>query len=277
MLESLFQFVAEHPRLVVLTGAGVSLGAGIPTYRDADGVWRRSAPIQHRDFLTRPAARQRYWARSFTGWPAVAGARPTAAHLALAELERAGRIGLLVTQNVDSLHQKAGHQRVVDLHGALKDVVCMGCGTRSPRDALQIRLATLNPHLQHAGDLAPDGDADVPDAQVTAMRTPDCEVCGGLLKPDVVFFGDAVAPQRVAEVMAAVGAADALLVVGTSLMVFSGFRFVRHAHACGVPVACINPGRTRADELFALKILEPCEGPLTALAAAFRAPGQRSG
>jgi NAD-dependent SIR2 family protein deacetylase len=270
--DPLLQFVANHPRLLVLTGAGCSLASGIPTYRDAAGEWRRNAPIQHRDFVTRPDCRRRYWARSFAGWPAVASARPNAAHRALAALEQAGHVQLLVTQNVDRLHQRAGQQRIIDLHGALAEVLCLQCGDISSRESLQGRLAQLNPHLQEEGHLAPDGDADVSDVLVEQVVVPDCEHCGGILKPHVVFFGDGVPRQRVEAIVDELEGCDGLLVVGSSLMVFSGYRFVRHAHRLGIPVACINPGLTRADEMFTLKVAEDCGMVLQQLLAKLRVP-----
>ena len=265
-VEPLLQFVAKHPRLLVLTGAGCSLASGIPTYRDHAGVWQRNTPIQHRDFLSRPASRQRYWARSFAGWPAVAAARPNHAHRALAALEQQGLIDLVVTQNVDRLHQRAGQRRVIDLHGALDEVVCLDCGGISPRSHMQLRLAACNPYLVTRGELAPDGDADVPDEWVSRVVVPPCERCGGVLKPNVVFFGDAVDRSLVQGIFASLEQAQGLLVVGSSLMVFSGFRFVRHAHQQGIPVACINPGLTRADDLFDLKVAADCGDTLTQLA-----------
>jgi len=267
-IHELSTFIEQHSRLVVITGAGVSVASGIPTYRDNTGTWARNEPIQHRDFLQRHSSRQRYWARSFAGWPAVQTAKPNSAHYALAQLERQEQIALLVTQNVDRLHQRAGHRRVVDLHGRLDQVVCMDCSARTLRADIQERLVPLNPQLQVTGALAPDGDADVADELIANVVIPDCIHCGGILKPDVVFFGDSVNREIVATVKQAIEQADGLLVVGSSLMVYSGFRFCRHAAAAGTPIACINPGVTRADELFTLKISAPCGPVLQALIGA---------
>lgn len=272
-ITALIEFVRAHPRLLVLTGAGVSVSSGIPTYRDRAGVWSRSTPIQHRDFLQHRTARQRYWARSFAGWPAVQAAQPNAAHHALVQLETAGHIDLLVTQNIDRLHQRAGQRQALDLHGRMDRVLCMDCGARTPRADLQVRLARLNPHLSSAGSLAPDGDADVPDALIAAVTPPDCLHCGGLLKPDVVFFGDSVDRALVERINAAIVDADAMLVVGSSLMVYSGFRFCRHAAQQGIPLACINPGATRADALIDLKVTADAAPVLARLAAGLSCPG----
>jgi NAD-dependent SIR2 family protein deacetylase len=236
---------------VVLTGAGISAGSGIPTYRDASGTWHRSQPIQHQDFLGSSRARQRYWLRSFAGWPAVAAAQPTAAHHALAELQEAGLIDLLVTQNVDRLHQKAGHERVIDLHGRLDEVICLDCDALMSRAGMQQRLETLNPHLETTGELAPDGDADV---EEQIISVPACDHCGGTLMPNVVFFGGSVGKQIVTHIYNAISNSDALLVIGSSLQVFSGYRFCRFAADQQIPIASINPGKTRADELMSLRI-----------------------
>jgi NAD-dependent SIR2 family protein deacetylase len=265
-LDRLEYFVRRHPRLLVLTGAGISIGSGIPAYRDQNGSWLRSDPIQHQAFLDDPFARRRYWARSFSGWPGVAAARPNAAHHALARLERTGHLQLLITQNVDRLHQRAGSRRVVDLHGRLDRVTCLACGRHSSRRAMQHRLAAANPQLAGVtAVLAPDGDAPVDDALAPGVTVPDCVQCGGILMPDVVFFGGTVPNTRVERCMRALEAADALLAIGSSLQVFSGFRFCRAAVAGGKPVAIINPGRTRADELASLRIAAPCERLLEAL------------
>lgn len=261
MIERLFDLFNDSTRLMVLTGAGCSAASGIPTYRDHDGVWQRSTPIQHQDFIARPASRRRYWARSFLGWPPVAAARPGPAHRALASLEASGLIDSLVTQNVDGLHQKAGHHQVVDLHGRLDQVLCLDCASISSRAEIQHRLAALNPHLGTVSQrwtLAPDGDADVDALLQQQMRIPECPHCGGVLKPHVVFFGDSVPRDKVDAVFAMLDECDALLVVGSSLMVYSGYRFCRHAAQTGKALACINAGRTRADELFDFKLQSDC-------------------
>ena len=266
-IERLLAFIDEHRNLAVLTGAGISAASGIPTYRDSAGTWTRNAPIQHRDFLLHEATRQRYWARSYSGWPAVSNAKPNVAHLALAKLEANDKINFLVTQNIDRLHQRAGHQRVVDLHGRLDEVICLSCLAKSPRAQMQERLAKLNPHLQHEALWLPDGDADVKDDCVNQVIIPECLQCGGVLKPDVVFFGDSVNREKVSQITAAIDAADALLVIGSSLMVFSGYRFCRYAAENAIPIACLNAGITRADDLFQLKINADCGSVLQQLLA----------
>ena len=264
--EPLAAFVADHPRLFVLTGAGVSTGSGIPDYRDGDGAWKRSPPVQYRDFVADPEVRRRYWARSLLGWPAFARARPNGSHAALARLERAGRIDRLVTQNVDGLHQRAGSRRIIDLHGRLDSLVCLDCDRVGARHAFQDELAARNPgFVELTATRAPDGDADLDGVDFAAFHVPGCPACGGLLKPDVVFFGEGVPRRRVDAALAALDTADAVLVVGSSLMVFSGFRFARAAAERGLPVAALNQGRTRADDLLTLKVDAECGSALTAV------------
>lgn len=266
-------FIAAHPRLFVLTGAGVSTGSGIPDYRDRDGEWKRARPVEHRAFLDDPAVYRRYWARGFVGWGWFGAATPNAAHHALAALEARGHVGLLVTQNVDRLHQRAGSARVVDLHGRLDRVVCVDCGDAMDRDALQPVMAAANAGWSPRADgAAPDGDADIDDAAIARFLPPRCTQCGGRLKPDVVFFGDNVPRARVDQATAALDAADAMLVAGSSLMVWSGFRFARAAHAAGKPLAIANLGHTRADDLATLKLDADCGGLLPA--AVERLPAQ---
>lgn len=260
-------FARASRRLLVLTGAGCSTESGIPDYRDEQGEWKRRPPVQLREFLDDATARQRYWARSLIGWPQVAGAAPNAAHRALAAMERHGVVRHVITQNVDGLHQRAGSQAVLDLHGRLDDVECRGCGVQLARSALQAELAALNPDFAgHAVTLAPDGDADLRGADYACFRVPGCGRCGGLLKPGVVFFGESVPHERVERALEAVHAADALLVAGSSLMVWSGYRFVRLARELGAPVAIINLGRTRADDLATVRVHARCGEVLGALA-----------
>ena len=255
---SIEDFLRHHRRITVLTGAGCSTDSGIPDYRDLEGRWKRSPPMTYQVFTGSDAARRRYWARSMLGWPLVAAATPNAAHHALAELERRDRSTLLITQNVDGLHQRAGSRRVIDLHGRLDRVVCLDCGAGSDRLDLQHRMIAMNPRwLQHAADIAPDGDADLDGLAFDEFRVPPCEVCGGTLKPDVVFFGESVPPQRPQQGMAALERSDALLVVGSSLMVFSGFRFARRARELGLPIASVNLGRSRADDFLTLRVQQP--------------------
>ena len=257
--QALREFIDRHPRLFVLTGAGCSTDSGIPDYRDAAGTWKRQPPIQYPAFMADPAMRQRYWARSLVGWQYFGHARPNATHEALARLETLGHVDTLVTQNVDGLHQLAGSRQVIDLHGRLDTVACQGCGDRSPRAALQLRLDAANPGwIERQARVGPDGDVDLEAEDFHRFVLPDCLLCGGVLKPDVVFFGEAVPRERVEAAYAAVARADAVLVVGSSLMVYSGYRFVKTAAEAGKPIAAVNRGRTRADELLALKIDAGC-------------------
>jgi NAD-dependent SIR2 family protein deacetylase len=260
------EFLERHPRLFVLTGAGCSTESGIPDYRDADGAWKRKPPVTFQAFMTEPQVRHRYWARSFIGWRWFGTARPNGAHDALARLEARGRIEKLVTQNVDRLHQAAGSLDVVDLHGRMDQMVCMTCGARVDRAPFQLQLLERNPAWAHLdADAAPDGDADLEGHDFSAFNVPGCEHCGGLLKPDVVFFGEKVPAERVTGAMAALERADAMLVVGSSLMVYSGFRFALAAQQLGKPIAAINLGRTRADDLLTLKVARSCAEALAAL------------
>jgi NAD-dependent SIR2 family protein deacetylase len=256
-------------RVCVLTGAGVSTDSGIPDYRGPLTRAKARNPIQHRAFLTDPATRARYWARSALGWPRFRGFEPNPAHHAFTALERAGRLTGLLTQNVDRLHRKAGSRDVIELHGALHEARCLGCGALEDRDALQARLLALNPGAdQRAHSLAPDGDADLDPAAVAGFVVPACEACGGVLKPDVVFFGDNVPRHRVEEAFARLDAADALLVAGSSLMVFSGYRFVLRAAARGIPVAIVNLGESRGDGHATVRVDAPAGEVLPALAEA---------
>ena len=256
---ALLEFVARHPKLLVLTGAGVSTASGIPDYRDSEGAWKVSPPVEFGPFLSEPGVRQRYWARSMLGWPFFSRAQPNDAHRALARLEEQGRIELLVTQNVDGLHAAAGSRNVIDLHGRLDVVRCMDCAHRLPRADQQRELVVRNPGWEAtATRVRPDGDVDLAGADYTQFDVPECPVCHGILKPDVVFFGEAVPRERVAAAFAGVQSADALLVIGSSLMVYSGYRFAEAAAAAGKPIAAVNMGRTRADHLLAVKLQADC-------------------
>jgi NAD+-dependent protein deacetylase sirtuin 4 len=259
-------------RVVALTGAGISTESGIPDYRGPETLARARNPIQHAQFVRDPAARRRYWARSVIGWPRVAAARPNPAHAALAAMERGGALAGVVTQNVDRLHTSAGSSNVVELHGALAEVACLACGLREARARLQERLLDLNPSFATRGaELAPDGDAELPAALIDRFRVADCAGCGGVLKPDVVFFGGCVPREVVAAAHALVEAAEALLVVGSSLAVYSGYRFVRRAAERGAPVAIVNLGPTRGDPLAALRWNERAGTALPRLAASLAA------
>ena len=247
-------FLNRYPRLFVLTGAGLSTDSGIPDYRDSAGAWKRRPPVQHQDFMTLPDVRQRYWARSLVGWPLLRDAQPNNAHRYLAELEQRNYIAQVVTQNVDRLHQRAGSQQVIDLHGRADEVLCMSCGERETRSQVHERNWQLNPDFQHfTASVAPDGDADL-ELDFSNFRTADCLCCGGILKPDVVFFGANVPVPIRATAEAALQESDAMLVVGSSLMVYSGFRFCRQAAEWGMPMATLNIGHTRADHLVDLKL-----------------------
>ena len=260
---SLPDFIDRHRRLFILTGAGCSTQSGIPDYRDADGQWKRLPPMTLQAFMGAENARRRYWARSLIGWRSFRRARPNDSHRALARLEAMGKSELLLTQNVDRLHQAAGSTGVIDLHGRLDQVRCMGCEARTPREDMQDELARLNAGWSglDAAD-APDGDADLEDADFSGFAVPSCRVCGGVLKPDVVFFGENVPRERIEAAARHLLEADALLILGSSLMVYSGFRFVEMAARAGKPAAAVNLGRTRADAMLTLKIEQSCEAAL---------------
>ena len=257
-IRELVSFIRAHPALLVLTGAGCSTASGIPDYRDHDGEWKHPRPVQYQDFVRDPVVRQRYWGRGVVGWRRIAAARPNATHRALARLESMGFTRHLVTQNVDGLHQGAGSRRVIDLHGRLDRVRCLQCDLSIDRHDIQRQMESLNPDWHGPGRVAPDGDAHLVDVDYERFNLPDCSTCGGVLKPDVVFFGENVPAERVTSVFEELDRADALLVVGSSLMVYSGFRFVRAAAEAGKPVATVNLGRTRADDLVSLRVIEDC-------------------
>jgi NAD-dependent SIR2 family protein deacetylase len=252
--DRLRRWIARHRRVFALTGAGCSTASGIPDYRDDQGEWKRRPPVMIQAFRTQEAVYRRYWARAYAGWPRFTSARPNHAHGAFAAWEGAGTLLQLVTQNVDRLHQRAGSRTVLDLHGRLDVVVCLGCGERTSRADLQTTVAAANASWRAETATAPDGDADIDGAMIEAFAAPRCERCGDLLKPDVVFFGENVPGERYAHACQALAAADAMLVAGSSLMVYSGFRFVRLAHEAGLPIAIVNRGRTRGDDLAELKI-----------------------
>jgi NAD-dependent SIR2 family protein deacetylase len=263
---ALRDFVDRHAKLFVLTGAGCSTASGIPDYRDGDGTWKRGLPIVLNDFLAHEHARKRYWARSLAGWRRMRTARPNDAHRALAALEARGRVAELVTQNVDGLHQAAGSRSVVDLHGRVDVVRCLACERRVPREDVQAELVERNPGFATLDAVeAPDGDAALDGVDFAAFDVPPCAVCGGRLKPDVVFFGESVPAERVSRAFAALERADAVLVVGSSLMVYSGYRFAQAAAQSGKPIAAVNLGCTRADELLTLKVTEHCTDALSFL------------
>ncbi|GAA3899846.1 NAD-dependent protein deacetylase [Halomonas cibimaris] len=254
---ALAAFIRREQRLWIITGAGVSTDSGIPDYRDARGEWKRSPPVQHGDFMAFEAVRQRYWARALAGFEAMRRAPVSGAHRALAELEAMGFVEQLVTQNVDRLHQRAGSRRVIDLHGRADTVSCTSCGYSIMRYALHAEMAARNPAFTglDAGH-APDGDADI-ELDFSTFEVIDCRRCGGIFKPDVVYYGDVVPKARREAARAGLFRANAALAVGTSLMVFSGYRFFRDAHARGMPLASLSLGVTRADPMLSEKWCAP--------------------
>ena len=257
---SLEDFVDRHQRLFVLTGAGCSTNSGIPDYRDIKGNWKRQQPVTYQAFMAEAATRQRYWARSLSGWRRFGHAEPNDAHRALSRLEAVGKSELVLTQNVDRLHQAAGNEKVIDLHGRLDLVRCLGCERKMMRAELQDELTRLNAGwLDLDARDAPDGDADLESHDFSTFVVPACRHCDGLLKPDVVFFGESVPRDAVEAASGHLRQADAMLIVGSSLMVYSGFRFVQMAARAGMPIAAVNLGRTRADEMLNLKVEQSCE------------------
>ncbi len=271
----LLDWARQHPRWLVITGAGCSTEAGIPDYRDQAGQWKRPQPVTYQAFMGDALVRQRYWARSLVGWRVMGHARPGAAHHALAALEKAGHVQLLLTQNVDGLHSAAGSRKVLDLHGRIDTVRCMDNGHRFARADWQRALEALNPDwVQLQARTAPDGDADLDGLPFAEFRIPPCPHCGtGVLKPDVVFFGESVPRERVQRGLDTLAQVDGVLVAGSSLMVYSGFRFVQAAAAAGLPVLAINQGRTRADALLAAKLQADVGQSLQALAQGLGAGG----
>lgn len=253
--------------VVVLSGAGISTESGIPDYRGPSGAsLRKHAPMTYQAFTREPQARHRYWARSFIGWPRMRVAQPNSGHYAVAALERHGLVRGVITQNVDGLHSAAGSKNVIDLHGRLSRVVCLACDTRFARDeihaALEARNGDWEPRVLH---INPDGDVDVQPSDLDSFTMIDCMECDGPLKPDVVYFGESVPPQRVGDAMAMLESARSLLVLGSSLTVYSGRRFVMRAAAHGIPVAIINQGPTRGDEHAEIKVEAPLGATLGAL------------
>lgn len=256
-------------RIAVLTGAGMSTDSGIPDYRGPDSP--PSNPMTIRQFTSDPVFRQRYWARNHLGWRHMDATLPNAGHRALAALEAAGVVSGVITQNVDLLHTKAGSDRVVNLHGTYAQVICLDCAHTMSRAALADLLEEANPGFaqrvaESVGGIAVAPDADAVVGETSSFRVVDCPRCGGMLKPDIVYFGESVPKERVAQAYSVVDAADALLVAGSSLTVYSGYRFVRHAAAEGMPVAIVNRGPTRGDALATVKIDNGCS-PMLALLA----------
>ena len=265
--DDLAHWLSTMDSVAVLTGAGVSTGSGIPDYRDRNGEWKPAKkPIQYAEFSGSASFRRRYWARSYVGWRRFGSAKPNEAHYALATMEATGKVGTLITQNVDRLHSRAGSKRVIDLHGDLGKVRCIDCGEPATRQDFQDRLQQSNPGW-HARvfEYRPDGDAELAEDHHADFNVPGCDRCGGRIKPDVVMFGENVPRTRVEDSMAAVDRAEALLVAGSSLMVYSGFRFARRAQESGKPIAIVNRGKTRADDFASLKVDADCGDVLTAM------------
>lgn len=252
---------------MVLSGAGISTDSGIPAYRDANGQWLHSKPILYQDFVDQHTSRQRYWARSMLGWPRMQNNEPNVGHYALTQLQQAGFISALVTQNVDGMHQKAGSTQVTDLHGRIDQVTCLSCRELRSRQQWQTELARLNPEWQTKVIIAkdkPDGDVEFEQANYSDFEVPDCD-CGGIIKPEVVFFGESVSRDVVSSCREQLTRANALMVVGSSLTVFSGFRFVRWAAELDKPIIILTYGKTRGDDLASIKIEAGCSETLAAV------------
>uniref|UniRef100_A0A8C6Z8G6 NAD-dependent protein deacylase n=2 Tax=Nothoprocta perdicaria TaxID=30464 RepID=A0A8C6Z8G6_NOTPE len=261
-IKELQHFISQSKKLFVMTGAGVSTESGIPDYRsEGVGLYARTdrRPVQHGEFLRSARARQRYWARNFVGWPQFSSRRPNVAHLVLRDWEQHGKLHWLVTQNVDALHGKAGSQRLTELHGCTHRVSCLGCGDQSARSELQERFAALNPTWKaEAFGVAPDGDVFLTDDQVRTFQVPACSKCGGILKPDVTFFGDTVSREKVNFVHQRLAESDSMLVAGSSMQVYSGYRFALAAREKRLPIAVLNIGPTRLDHFASLKLNSRC-------------------
>ena len=269
-VETLHSLMADK-KFAVLTGAGISTPSGIPDYRDTQGVRRGKAPMMFQEFLGSPEARRRYWARAMLGWPRVRVAQPNAAHLALAELQAGQHISGLITQNVDTLHDQAGSTDVIELHGSLHRVLCLDCHQRSERTDIQRIMEAQNPYLAGVDAIqAPDGDTLLDPAFESRFQIPHCPHCNGQrLKPDVVFFGENVAPSTAAQAIASINQSEGLLVIGSSLMAYSAFRLCKAICDQGKPLIAINIGKTRADELLDLKIEMSCDQLVPVLAERF--------
>ena len=249
----------QRTHWLVLTGAGVSAESGVPTYRDRNGIWQRKPPVKHDEFIKQHSARQRFWSRNMVGWRFMTSAKPNVAHNMLADLEATGHVGCLITQNVDGLHQRAGSQMVIDLHGRMDTVTCISCHLKFPRQPLQQWLEKHNPeYAALTGAIAPDGDADIDDLDYSAMQIPDCEYCGGILKPDAVFYGDSIPKKRLADVEHEMENAKGLVVIGSSLTTYSGYRFCLWAQQQKKPIIIINQGATRADSIATERTDEHC-------------------
>lgn len=265
-IDRLRRMIDEAECVVAFTGAGISTESGIPDFRSPGGIWTKYRPIDFRDFMASEEMRVESWRRKFATDEVMRAAQPNLGHRALAELARRGKLSCVITQNVDGLHQAGGSAHVIELHGRLRDVVCLQCGDVTGRSGVQRRLEALNPGVAPTGgSLAPDGDADIDPHLAASFSVASCERCDGTLKPDVVFFGENVPRERVDRAMDVIDDARALLVLGSSLMVWSGYRFARRAADRGIPIAIVNLGVTRADDLATIKIEARCGDVLTAL------------
>ncbi|KAK3083666.1 hypothetical protein FSP39_001007 [Pinctada imbricata] len=266
-VERLTEFLQKHNRILVLTGAGISTESGIPDYRSQGvGLYARSTnrPVIYQDFVKSAHIRQRYWARNFVGWPKFSSVLPNDSHFMIKYLEDMGKITWIVTQNVDTLHHKAGSRNIIELHGSTNRVMCLHCDHKMKRTELQDQIINENPEwTAHAMDIAPDGDVQLSQEQIDGFKVPHCPKCGGDLKPEIIFFGDSVPKATVNFVFEEVNHCDAVFVVGSSLEVYSGYRFVNKAHALGKPIAILCIGQTRADKLADIKIDARCSEVLT--------------
>jgi NAD-dependent deacetylase sirtuin 4 len=261
-IKSLERFIDDHQKILILTGAGISTESGIPDYRSEDvGLYARSnhRPIQYQDFLKSAKVRQRYWARNYIGWPKFSQSKPNITHFIVQFLENTGKVTCVVTQNVDGLHSKAGTKNVIELHGTAFRVICLDCGVNYDRHYIQKKLSELNPTIQEYSQvIRPDGDIEISQDKIENFQPPFCEHCGGILKPDITFFGDNVPKSRVDSVRQYVNDSDSVLVLGSSLTVFSGYRIILQASEEKKTIGIVNIGPTRADQLATLKISTRC-------------------
>lgn len=266
-LTQLINVLKNKHKIWILTGAGISLASGIPTYRDDKGQWKSANPIQHNEFIQYESYRQRYWARSMVGWKLSGRALPNAAHHAITAMQQTGKVSQIVTQNVDNLHTVAKANNVIDLHGRLTEIKCLQCDTIFKRSEFQPRLVKNNPLLdQYEAEIRPDGDANVEDFDMSSITIPACEKCGGVLMPNVVFFGGIVPKSRVEKAFNTLAESDCLLVIGSSLKVFSGFRFPKWADQNKLPLYAVNQGEMRGKEMFDFILPESCEEVLPIIA-----------
>ncbi|XP_029046429.1 NAD-dependent protein deacylase Sirt4 [Osmia bicornis bicornis] len=272
------EFINSHNKICILTGAGISTESGIPDYRsEGVGLYARSTrrPVLYKDFCASETIRQRYWARNYVGWPRFSSVKPNITHEILKELENANKVRCIVTQNVDNLHTKAGSRRVIELHGTAFKVMCLNCDQRICRYHLQDILDHMNPNMTVTTQMIrPDGDVDLSQEQVDGFNVPSCENCGGILKPDIIFFGDNVPRQIVESVKYNVKHSDSLLVLGSTLTTFSGYRIVLQAKNAGLPIAILNIGKTRADNFADIKVNGRCGDVLSRIFMSF--PPSRS-